>query len=60
MDLKDKNEEKNTEEIVVTESEKEEKKEEKKFEKYCYMCRRSEKQAGKLLRRSGDIHICQD
>ena len=37
-------------------------KEEKKdtYEKYCYMCRRSESQAGKLIHMPGDVHICQD
>ena len=61
MDYKDKNE--NTEEIIVSDSEtkdKEEKKEKKKIEKFCYMCRRTESQAGRLMRMSGDIHICQD
>ncbi len=59
MDYKDKQDEKNIEDIVVTENTKD-KKEEKKYEKYCYMCRRSESQAGKLTRMSGDIYICQD
>ena len=35
-------------------------KKENPFKKFCYMCRRTEDQAGKLIRMSGDIHICQD
>lgn len=30
------------------------------YEKYCYMCRRSESQAGKLIHMPGDVYICQD
>ena len=58
MDYKDKTEEKKSEEILVTDTEEEN--EDKKIKHFCYMCRRSEKQAGKLMRLSGDIHICQD
>lgn len=48
--------------ITVTEAKKEEKKQKKEdpFKKFCYMCRRTEGQAGKLTRMPGDIHICQD
>lgn len=38
----------------------EQEKKENPFKKFCYMCRRTEDQAGKLIRMSGDIHICQD
>lgn len=30
------------------------------YEKFCYMCRRSESQAGKLIHMPGDVYICQD
>ena len=30
------------------------------YEKFCYMCRRSERQAGKLIHMPGDVAICQD
>jgi len=59
MDYKDKTEDK-TEEIVLSDSEQEDKKEDTTIQHFCYMCRRSEKQAGKLMRLSGEIHICQD
>ena len=58
MDNKDKTEEKKAEEILISDTEEEN--EDKKIQHFCYMCRRSEKQAGKLMRLSGDIHICQD
>ena len=52
-------------EVIDTSKETKKKEEPKKrktdpFKKFCYMCRRTEEQAGKLTRMSGDIHICQD
>lgn len=51
--------------IEITDTEETVKKEKRErktdpFKKFCYMCRRTEEQAGKLTRMSGDIHICQD
>lgn len=51
--------------IEITETEENTKKEKRErktdpFKKFCYMCRRTEEQAGKLTRMSGDVHICQD
>ena len=60
MDYKDKTEEKNTDEILVSDTDKEKEQDDNRIQHFCYMCRRSEKQAGKLMRLSGDIHICQD
>ena len=57
MDYKDKTEEQKIEDVVVSDMDDHE---DKKITQFCYMCRRSEKQAGKLMRLSGDIHICQD
>ncbi len=31
-----------------------------KYEKYCYLCRRSEKQAGKMISMPGNMNICSD
>ncbi len=30
------------------------------YEKYCYLCKRSEKQAGKMISMLGNMHICPD
>ncbi len=60
MDYKDKTEEKTTEEILVSDTEETKEPDEKRIQHFCYMCRRSENQAGKLMRLSGDIYICQD
>lgn len=30
------------------------------YEKYCYLCRRSEKQAGKMISMPGNMNICSD
>lgn len=30
------------------------------YEKYCYLCRRSEKQAGKMVSMPGNLNICSD
>lgn len=65
MEYKEKQDttEETKEEVTVTEPETkdtEEKKNKKNPEKFCYMCRRTESQAGHLLHMSGQIHICQD
>ncbi|MBE5955879.1 MAG: ATP-dependent Clp protease ATP-binding subunit ClpX [Lachnospiraceae bacterium] len=58
MDFKDKKEDNTTENLVVSDLDQE--KEDNRIQNFCYMCRRTEKQAGKLMRLSGDIYICQD
>ncbi len=35
-------------------------KKDNEYEEYCYMCRRPESVAGKLINMPGDIHICAD
>lgn len=60
MDNKDNLKDNNMDQFVVTEEKKNTNKDDGAYEKYCYMCRRSESQAGKLTRMSGDIYICQD
>ena len=42
----------------VSENQKEEKKDE--YEKVCFMCRRPESKAGKMIELPGNIHICTD
>lgn len=62
MDYKE-NTEEMKEEITPSDpeiKEPQEKKEKKKPENFCYMCRRTESQAGRLMHMSGQIHICQD
>lgn len=45
--------------IENDDKEKKEKKDDD-YEKYCYMCRRPESVAGKLITIPGDVHICSD
>ena len=42
----------------TSENQKEEKKDE--YEKVCFMCRRPESKAGKMIELPGNIHICTD
>lgn len=60
MDYKDNHDDMNTDEVFISESEHDNEVDDKPNHKFCYMCRRNEKQAGKLMRLSGDILICQD
>ena len=45
---------------TVTDDHKTEDKREDEYEKYCYLCRRPESVAGKLIDMPGNIHICAD
>ena len=45
---------------TVTDDHKTEDKHEDEYEKYCYLCRRPESVAGKLIDMPGNIHICAD
>ena len=61
MDYKDIIEDQEIEEIVKSDVEEDkDDSDDNTMQHFCYMCRRSEKQAGKLMRLSGDIHVCQD
>ena len=71
MDYKDKTEDTNLEEIEVSDSNTVEDtditgpnddntKDKTPIDRFCYMCRRTEKQAGVLLPMPGNIYICQD
>lgn len=47
-------------EIEETTDSKKSKKVTHEYEKYCYLCRRSEKQAGKLICMPGNMNVCSD